>query len=214
MLKKTFWIFFVSPLFSLIKILKEYLIFLWNILKDGILIKNFDKRSEQENIEESLKIFRLFLFIIFVNIGVNEIFKIKDSNWITETISEIFITVIFYPLFIGNYYLGRIFNKIYKENLFESISTKLWNLYALIFMGVLQFSQTINTRLDVEMRTNFGIEKITLICIFIFIHLTAFYINRKKKNIFTKKHLFYLFAQYIFTVFGISLLLLCFVAFL
>lgn len=183
MIRQSFQHFFVHPIQSIISTTVAYTRFIIKQLRDGLLIVNFEPKAKMEILEDSLKVFRFSLFVVITNIALNELFLFTSSDFISESISEIFATLIYYILFIVIYHISLGLNKLFKAKGIESVLVKLWNFYTLIFIILFQFSGHLNKPLEEKEKSDFGVNVMLLILLIVLIHFVVACSLLKRKKI-------------------------------
>lgn len=196
MLKKSFLLIFIEPLKNTHRAIKEYVIFLFKLIFDTLLIRDFKDLSEDDRLSEVAKLFYFFLFVIIGNIAYNEAFLDLDSDFTNELFAEIFFSIFYYIFVIIIYYFGKLSNIILKSTILESIATKLFNFYSLILVIILQFSGVFSHN-GLESTNIVSVYTWIGLCVFIAIHLAVVYIVLFNRNIFTKRHLLFNISLYI-----------------
>lgn len=206
MLKSAFLHFFINPLSDIFKSAKKTIFFICNILYTGFLIKDFEDRTDEENLEESSRIFHFLIFVLVANIAYNEVFRGHNSNIWHEIRSESLFTIGYFILFIIVYFFGELFNKILSSNFLDTLVTRLYNFYVLTMLAFLQFSDTINPVLKANVKESLIVSNTLLVWFLIFIHSIFVFMKLYKARIFTKRHA-------IFLVFFVALFLVVLVSF-
>jgi hypothetical protein len=192
MFKSAFSHFFISPLSDIYASVKKTLFFIFQVLYTGLTLRDFKDRSNEENLDESSRVFHFLIFVLIGNIAYNEIFRGHDSNLWHEIKSQSLFTLGYFILFIIVYFLGELFNKIFRANFLDTLVTRLYNFYILIMLAVLQFSDSINPLLKVKVKDTLLAENAALVWMLIVLHLLFVYIKLFKAGIFTKRHAFFI----------------------
>ncbi len=192
MFKNVFSHFFISPLSDIYESVKKTLFFILQLLYNGLTLRDFKDRSNEENLEESSRVFHFLIFVLIGNIAYNEIFRGHDSNLWHEIKSQSLFTLGYFMLFIIVYFLGELFNKIFRSNFLDTLVTRLYNFYILIMLLVLQFSDSINPLLKESLKNSKLAENAALVWILIVLHLLFVFIKLFKAGIFTKRHAFFI----------------------
>lgn len=205
MLKNAFQHFFISPLSDIFQSVKNAVVHIFFIIYDGLTLRNFKDRTNEENLEESSRVFHFLIFVLIGNIAYNEVFRGYDSNLWHEIKSQSLFTVGYFALFIIAYFLGELFNKIFRANFLDTLITRLYNFYIIIMLAVLQFSDTINPVLKEKVKNQLISENAALVWMLIVIHLIFVFVKLFKGGIFTKRHAFFiLFLGSLFLVILVS----------
>lgn len=198
MLNKSFHLFYIEPITKAYAVLKENILFSFKLFKDILLLK-FEAQSDGDILAESFKVFRIIVVIIIFNIACKEIYEAKDSNALLELGTELFIAITYFVFFILSFYVGLLFDKIYKSKTLASFSVKLWNFYVLILITLLAIFDALSG----------NIEKTSLyiFCcwLFILIHVFLFFFKLIKANIFIKIQIIYIFIITLILLFEIFL---------
>ena len=198
MLKKSFQLFFIDPIAKIYEVLKRNILFVLNFFKEMLLLK-FEPKNDEDTLAESFKIFRIIIAIIIFNISFKEIINKNDSNFLHELSTDLLISLVYLLFFMLTFYIGLVFDKIYKSITLKSFSTKLWNFYALILIVLLELFDGLSGKIE-------NSSEITVyFWLFIITHLLLFYFNLIKTNIFRKNHIIYLLIISIILLFEISL---------
>ena len=192
MLKSAFLHFFIDPLSEIYGSIKKSIIFIFHILYNGLLFKNFENRTDEEDLEESSRVFHFLIFVLIGNIAYNEIFRGHDSNLWHEIKSQSLFTLGYFVLFIIVYFFGELFNKIFRSNFLDTLVTRLYNFYVLIMLAVLQFSDTINPALKENVKNQVISENAALVWMLLIPHLLFVFVKLFKAGIFTKRHAFFI----------------------
>jgi len=185
MLKKSFQLFFIDPIAKIYEVIKENILFVLKFFKEMLLLK-FEPINDADTLAESFKIFRIIIVIIILNISYKEISDQKDSNFLIEMFTELLISIVYFVFFILTFYIGLVFDKIYKSITLLSFSIKLWNLYALILICLLELFDGLSGKIEKISNVN------VFLWLFIIIHLLVFYFKLIKTNIFRKNHIIYI----------------------
>lgn len=196
MLRISFNKFFLEPLQSIISVIGDYSKFLFRQLKEGLLLKNFVIHNKEQLLNDGVKFFRFFLFVVLANIALNSVVHNSESNFIKDIVFEILITIVYFLIFIITYYYSVFLGKILKMEGLESYSLKLWNFYALILFLLLQVSGSLNTKIDASVISVRGVDITLNSVLLIAVHLIIVYLIKKHKKEFVKKHLLFLFLFY------------------
>ena len=113
MLKKSFWLFFIAPILKILAVLKNYILFVFKLFKELLLLK-VEPTNDADTLAESLKIFRIIVAIIIFNISYKEIYNGIDSNFLSELFTELLMALIYfaflYLLFILGWFLIKFTN--------------------------------------------------------------------------------------------------------
>ncbi len=111
MLKKSFWLFFIAPILKIFGVLKNYILFVFKLFKELLLLK-VEPKNDGDTLAESLKIFRIIVVIIIFNISYKEIYNGIDSNFLSELFTESVMALIYflYLLFILGWFLIKFTN--------------------------------------------------------------------------------------------------------
>jgi hypothetical protein len=192
MFKSAFLHFFISPLSDIYASVKKTLFFIFQLLYTGLTLRDFKDRSNEENLDESSRVFHFLIFVLIGNIAYNEIFRGHDSNLWHEIKSQSLFTLGYFMLFIIVYFLGELFNKIFRSNFLDTLVTRLYNFYVLIMLAVLQFSDTINPALKENVKNQVISENAALVWMLLIPHLLFVFIKLFKAGIFTKRHAFFI----------------------
>ena len=185
MLKKSFQLFFIDPIAKIYEVLKRNILFVLNFFKEMLLLK-FEPKNDEDTLAESFKIFRIIIAIIIFNISWKEISEKKDSNFLLELSTDLLISLVYFVFLMLTFYIGLVFDKIYKSKTLTSFSTKLWNFYALILIILLALFNGLSGEIEKSM------EITVYFWLFIITHLLLFYFNLIKTNIFRRNHIIYL----------------------
>ncbi len=185
MIRQSFQHFFVHPIQSITSTTVAYTRLIINQLRDGTLIVDFEPKAKMEILEDSLKVFRFSLFVVIANIALNELFLYTSSDFISESISEIFATLIYYILFVAIYHISLGLNKLFKAKGIESVLVKLWSFYALIFIILFQFSGHLNRPLEEKVKSDFGVNVMLFILLVMLGHFVVASYLLKRKKIFS-----------------------------
>ena len=196
MLKKSFQLFFIDPIAKIYEVLKRNILFVLNFFKEMLLLK-FEPKNDEDTLAESFKIFRIIIAIIIFNISFKEIINKNDSNFLHELSTDLLISLVYLLFFMLTFYIGLVFDKIYKSITLKSFSTKLWNFYALILIVLLELFGGLSGKIEKS------VEITVYFWLFIIIHLLLFYFNLIKTNIFRKNHIIYLLIISIILLFEI-----------
>ena len=138
MLKKSFWLFFIAPILKIFAVLKNYILFVFKLFKELLLLK-VEPKNDADTLAESLKIFRIIVAIIIFNFSYKEIYNGIDSNFLSELFTELLMALNYFVFFILAFYIGLVSDKIYKSTTLSSLSAKLWIRYALLLIVLLAF---------------------------------------------------------------------------
>ena len=138
MLKKSFWLFFIAPILKIFAVLKNYILFVFKLFKELLLLK-VEPKNDADTLAESLKIFRIIVAIIIFNFSYKEIYNGIDSNFLSELFTELLMALNYFVFFILAFYIGLVSDKIYKSTTLSSLSAKLWSRYALLLIVLLAF---------------------------------------------------------------------------
>ncbi len=188
MLKNAFQHFFINPLVDIYESLKKTIIFIFYVVYNGFTLRNFKDRSNEENLEESSRVFHFLIFALIANIAFNEIFRGHDSNLWHEIKSESLFTLGYFMLFIVVYFFGELFNKIFRINFLDTLVTRLYNFYVLIMLAFLQFSDTINPILKVKVKEALLTSNTAIVWMMSVVHLIFVFVKLFKAGMFTKRH--------------------------
>jgi hypothetical protein len=205
MLKSAFIHFFINPLSDIYGSIKKSIIFIFHILYNGLLFKNFEDRTDEENLEESSRVFHFLVFALIANIAFNEVFRKQDSNLWHDIKSESLFTLGYFMLFIVVYFFGELFNKIFRINFFDTLVTRLYNFYVLIMLAFLQFSDAINPALKANVKESLIVSNASIVWYLFAVHLFFVFIKLFKAGIFTKRHAF--FIMFLLVLFLVVLVL-------
>jgi len=192
MFKSAFSHFFISPLSDIYASVKKTLFFIFQLLYTGLTLRDFKDRSNEENLDESSRVFHFLIFVLIGNIAYNEIFRGHDSNLWHDIKSQSLFTLGYFMLFIIVYFFGELFNKIFRSNFLDTLVTRLYNFYVLIMLAVLQFSDTINPVLKLKVKDSLLAENAVLVWMLMIPHLLFVFIKLFKAGIFTKRHAFFI----------------------
>ena len=185
MLKKSFWLFFIAPILKIFAVLKNYILFVFKLFKELLLLK-VEPKNDADTLAESLKIFRIIVAIIIFNISYKEIYNGIDSNFLSELFAELLMALIYFVFFILAFYIGLVSDKIYKSTILSSLSAKLWSRCALLFIVLLAFFDGLSG--NIEKRSGVFLSLLN----FIIIYLLVFYFYLIKTKIFRKSHIIYI----------------------
>lgn len=185
MLKKSFWLFFIAPILKIFGVLKNYILFVFKLFKELLLLK-VEPKNDADTLAESLKIFRIIVAIIIFNFSYKEIYNGIDSNFLSELFAELLMALNYFIFFIIAFYIGLVSDKIYKSTTLSSLSAKLWSRYALLFIVLLAFFDGLSG--NVEKRINVFLS----LLFFSIIYLLVFYFYLIKTKIFRKSHIIYI----------------------
>lgn len=213
MIKNLFFQLFVNPSHTFLISAKEYVLFVWNMLNDALFVHGFVARKEKENIEETLKTFRVFSFFIVLNIFVKRINELETPSEVYRSLIELLSLLFFFFFTVANYYLGVLMNYIYKEKLFDSIAIKLSNTYSLCFILLLHFSDVVKNQLPLTFRSEIGVKMAGVFSSVILIHMVSIRVKQRKGKWYERSHFFYWGGQYLFIIAGLFLYLLLFLLF-
>ena len=196
MLKKSFWLFFIAPILKIFAVLKNYILFVFKLFKELLLLK-VEPKNDADTLAESLKIFRIIVAIIIFNISYKEIYNGIDSNFLSELFAELLMALIYFVFFILAFYIGLVSDKIYKSTILSSLSAKLWSRCALLFIVLLAFFDGLSG--NIEKRSGVFLSLLN----FIIIYLLVFYFYLIKTKIFRKSHIIYILIIYVILECGI-----------
>lgn len=137
MIKKSFTVFISDPIRHLWSDFFSSLAFIYQFIIDYILMRNMDNVSIEEILQQAFKFFKTLIFIIVVNISINEIFLDKDSNLVHEFLSEIAYLSFFFVSFLIYYYISAFYIKLTSNNIHRVLVFRTW--LTLIFTLTLFF---------------------------------------------------------------------------
>ena len=200
MLKKSFQLFFIDPISKIYEVLKRNILFVLNFFKEMLLLK-FEPKNDEDTLAESFKIFRIIIAIIIFNISFKEIINKNDSNFLHELSTDLLISLVYLLFFMLTFYIGLVFDKIYKSKTLTSFSTKLWNLYALIFIVLLELFELFG---GLSGKTAKLVAITEYFWLFIITYVLVFYFNLIKTKIFRKNHIIYILIISVILLFEIT----------
>ena len=185
MLKKSFWLFFIAPILKIFAVLKNYILFVFKLFKELLLLK-VEPKNDADTLAESLKIFRIIVAIIIFNISYKEIYNGIDSNFLSELFTELLMALVYFVFFILAFYIGLVSDKIYKSTTLSSLSAKLWSRCALLLIVLLAFFDGLSGNIEKSSKVS------TSLLFFVIIYLLVFYFYLIKTKIFRKSHIIYI----------------------
>ena len=166
-----------------------------------MLLLKFEPKNDEDTLAESFKIFRIIIAIIIFNISYNEIKDEKASNFLFDLLVELLIAIAYFAFFMLTFYIGLVFDKIYKSKTLTSFSTKLWNLYALIFIVLLELFELFG---GLSGKTAKLVAITEYFWLFIITYVLVFYFNLIKTKIFRKNHIIYILIISVILLFEIT----------
>ena len=204
MLKRSFQLFLIEPLSDLWKGLASYLIFIYQYAIDFILIRNISDVSSENILQQAFKFFKIQIFIIVVNISINEIFLDKDSNLIHEFNSEIAYLSFFYISFLVYYYISALYIRFTSNIIHRVLVIRTWLMLIFILTIIFQLTGALNPDKLSEKIFLDLLSKDMLVVYLIFLLIKIYHVFKliKRNQIKWYDSLFYIiiFASYLFLI--------------
>lgn len=205
MLIDSFKAFFTQPITRFFKATQHDLQFLSSSLIGVITLKTFIEDQKSHVLERSVHTFELLIKIIIIGFAINELREKIDSNILNDLMTEGFVIITFYGLFLALFYCSNLFEKLLKNNTLTELGTRVWNVYVLIFIILLQFTDVIDEKqTDAINNQNLGgLAKAFFIGTSV--HFIYVFVRLKRAQILSKRSLVYLLFLMVFI--ALSLLL-------
>ena len=199
MITDSFKAFFVQPISRFFKAIQHDFQFLSSSLIGIITLKTFIDDQKSHVLERSVHTFELLIKIIIIGFAVNELREKINSNILHDLMTEGFVIVIFYVLFLGLFYSSNLFEKLLKNNTLTELGTRVWNVYVLIFIILLQFTDVIDEKqTDVIKNQNLG-GLVKAFFIGTSVHFVYVFVRLKRAQILSKRSLVYLLFLMLYT---------------
>lgn len=138
MIGRSFFLFFIKPMISIWNLGKKTINFL-RVLYSQILFKKDITFSEDSVLHDAYNVFRIILVCVLSKISIDELFLDKDSNFITEAISQLLLLIFYFILFQINFYYSKFLAFIKKDTLIIAIYMKIWQVYIFTFLFFMFF---------------------------------------------------------------------------
>jgi hypothetical protein len=103
-------------------------------------MKNLSDVSSEDLLHDAFKFFKILIFVIVVNISINEAYFNMNSDLLHEIRSEAAYLSFFYFGFLFFYYLGSLYKKITTNNIHKVWLIRNWLM--LIFVTTIIFQLT------------------------------------------------------------------------
>jgi len=206
MIADSFKAFFAQPISRFFKAIQHDFKFLGSSIIGVITLKTFIDDQKSHVLERSVHTFELLIKAIIIGFAVNELREKINSNILHDLMTEGFVIVVFYILFLVLFYCSNLFEKLLKNNTLTELGTRLWNVYVLIFIILLQFTDVIDEK-QTDAINNQNLGGLTkAFFIGTSIHFIYVFVRLKRAQILSKRSLVYL----LFLMLYIALSLLLF----
>ena len=204
MLVDSFNSFFKQPLSRFFNSIKHDFQFLTTSILGVITLQSFVADQKEQVLERSVHTFELLIKIVILGIAVNEMQEKINSNLLHDLMAEAFIIIVFYVLFLVLYFASNLLEYLLKNTLLTELGSRVWNVYVLLFIIMLQFTGVIDeTQSDVL--KNKSVEALAMpFFVGSSIHFLYIFIKLKRAQLLNKRSIVYCLFLMLFT--AISLL--------
>ena len=204
MLIESFKTFFAQPIGRFFHAIKHDFQFLTASILGVLTLKSITADQKEQVLERSVHTFELLIKIVILGIAANEMQEKINSNLLHDLMAEAFVILVFYVLFLVLYYTSNFFEYLLKNTLLTELGSRVWNVYVLLFIIMLQFTGVIDeTQSDVL--KNKSVEALAMpFFIVSSIHFLYIFIKLKRAQLLNKRSIVY--CLYLMLFIAISLL--------
>ena len=204
MLIESFKTFFAQPIGRFFHAIKHDFQILTASILGVLTLKSITADQKEQVLERSVHTFELLIKIVILGIAANEMQEKINSNLLHDLMAEAFVILVFYVLFLVLYYTSNFFEYLLKNTLLTELGSRVWNVYVLLFIIMLQFTGVIDeTQSDVL--KNKSVEALAMpFFIGSSIHFLYIFIKLKRAQLLNKRSIVY--CLYLMLFIAISLL--------